>query len=370
MAVTLFEMKKEKNAIAEAMPRRQRMERNALVCVCIAMLLAITWPALCEEAVPYHAVRLSANLTFDGTAYLPDQNEYAVFNAEMALLDGAALEKIVDPNGEHTWTTTERTQLAIPDVLYENELGDSFSVRNGAMEYLRNDATSAVDALANLLSMLYGAPNQQATSDMLWDSQRDPASDFDTDTLKDTGTLDIRLALSVADTAIRKMQLDQEATLVRCETATVGETEYCIAAYGLKVDHTEVYGPCEQRMNITNKDESLSASQESILFVLDQKGICVISMWDGVYQHCSEESKVTIMSDHDALKSLTAILSSDQDNRYTLRQMWLSYLPVGDAYAGKVRFQPFWCFYMEYPNNEETFACTARLDAVTGEEMR
>ena len=40
MAVTLFEMKKEKNAIAEAMPRRQRMERNALVCVCIAMLLA------------------------------------------------------------------------------------------------------------------------------------------------------------------------------------------------------------------------------------------------------------------------------------------------------------------------------------------
>lgn len=368
MTVRKWKRKTDQNMNAGGISRRWELRRR-LASLCMAMLLSLTGSALCEEAVPYHAVRLSANLTFDGKAYLPGQKEYSVFDAEMAPLDGMVLEKIVDPDGEHTWTTTERTQQAIPDVLYENELGDSFSVRNGDMEYLRNDAYSAVEALANQLSLLNGALNQQATSTMLWDSKRDPASDFDIDSLKEAGTLDIRQALSLADTAIRKMQLNQEVTLVRCETDTVGDTEYCIAAYGLKVDHTEVYGPCEQRMNITNKDESMSASQESIVFVLDRKGICDISMWDGVYQRCSEESKVTILSDQDALKSLTAILSSDQDNRYTLRQMWLSYLPVGDAYAGKVRFKPFWCFYMEYPSEGETFACTARLDAVTGEVM-
>lgn len=340
-----------------------------------ALLLTCAMPAIAEHsagqarAIPYSGVKLSDNLIFTGTAYVPDDVKAYTFSAMRRPFDNVSLTALVDPSGSSSWTREERTFLRTPDTFYTNELGDWMATQDGMIHYMRADVNHIVDGhLMGELSFLTGHGNRQSIEIIPWDSTRNPSADVAFSSSTESGSL-LSACVDHAKALLKQLCGEQTPVLVREEAVTAGEHSFRILAFGFQYRNILIYGPTELRLPIINKDESESASQEYALLVYDNQGLCYMSVHTLLTPH-SDPIEVPVMPFDAALTALGDALSAIPSSVYTLKQAWLTYLPVGDCYYGDVQFRPFWSFYveyeMEYDDEMHMMASVARIDAQTG----
>ena len=248
---------------------------------------------------------------------------------------------------------------------YENADGDSINVSQGRVFYVRGNASKDIDRLfSQLMSDLSCVSNNQPYRQELFDLSQNREQGMPVASVRDEET---RLNCAHAARLLKRLVPDQDTCLLNVFERSGDGKDYTCLVFGFRLDGLPVYGYNETVLNIINPDETDSAVRELALLIYDREGLASIEILDIMTTEPTGE--VPLMPFDKAVEKLNICLSEHPEISYTVRQSWLSEVPLGDFSRQPLEFTPCWSFFLTWEKDGETWCATPRINAVTGEVL-
>ena len=248
---------------------------------------------------------------------------------------------------------------------YENAAGDSINVSQGRVFYIRGNASKDIDRLfSQLMSDLSCVNNNQLYRKELFDLSQNREQGMPAASVRDEKT---RRNCAHAAHLLKRLVPDQDTCLLNVFEKSGDGKDYTCLVFGFRLDGLPVYGYNETLLNIINPDETDSAVRELALVIYDREGLAGIEIEDIMTTEATGE--VPLMPFDKAAEKLNIRLSEHPEISYTVRQSWLSEVPLGDFSRQPLEFTPCWNFFLTWEEDGETWCATPRINAVTGEVL-